>query len=280
MLSYRHGYHAGNFADVLKHFVEVEILNYLRKKEKPFDYIDTHAGAGRYRLTTGFATKNQEYLNGIGQLWEEGEQQFPALYDYLNLVRKINKEKLVFYPGSAEIAAHLLRDQDNSWLFELHSEDYVLLEQQYKSVRRIKLRNEDGFNALAGLLPTQSRRALVLIDPPYELKEDYQRIIESVKKAYQKMPQAIFAIWYPVVDRRRILEIQRKFKHSGIRNIVRYELGLQADTQEYGMTSAGMIVINPPWTLTKTVSSILPALATQLSTDGEPHYHVDQWVEE
>ncbi|MEJ2046020.1 MAG: 23S rRNA (adenine(2030)-N(6))-methyltransferase RlmJ [Reinekea sp.] len=280
MLSYRHGYHAGNFADVLKHFVQVELLKYLHNKDKPFDYIDTHAGAGRYQLNKGFAKKKQEYLNGITKLWPDGDESFNDLHDYLALIRNLNQNTLTLYPGSADIAAHWLREQDKGWYFELHGDDFQHLQQQYGKIRRIKLRQEDGFKALSALLPTQSRRALVLIDPPYELKEDYRRIISSVKQAYKKMPQAIFAIWYPVVDRARVRDIQRHFQHSGIRNIVRYELGIQADTRDYGMTSAGMIVINPPWTLNDTVNRVLPGLAKKFSLDGDPHYQIEQWVGE
>ena len=280
MLSYRHGYHAGNFADVVKHLVQIEVLNYLAKKTKPFDYIDTHAGAGCYRLDSGFALKKAEYQNGIARLWPDATTDFPELADYLALVHELNPDQLNRYPGSAEIAARLLRPQDNAWLHELHSDDFAHLQRQYSHDKRFKLRQQDGFQALNALLPTQSRRAFVLIDPPYEQKADYRRIIDSVCAGHRRMPQTVFVIWYPVVERARVRDIQRHFEQSGLRNIAQYELGIAPDNSDYGMTSAGVIVINPPWTLSTTMQQLLPRLAERLSSDGEAHYQCRQWVAE
>lgn len=295
MLSYRHAFHAGNFADLLKHIVQIEILQYLRKKDKPFDYIDTHAGAGCYALNESMAAKNKEYANGIGHFMPNAlKNELPvsgkpnnsavpepvaALLEQVAQCRdRLQQNDL--YPGSPTIALQLLRRQDKAWLFELHSTDVKLLQQTAGRNRKVHVRKEDGFRGVLGLLPCQSRRALVLIDPPYEIKDDYQKIVDVVIKAHRKMPNTVFAIWYPVVDRARIDEVKSAFVASGIRSIQQFELGVRADSAGFGMTSAGMIVINPPWVLMNKMAALLPELAKTVSLDGESHFKCEQWVDE
>jgi len=281
LLSYRHGYHAGNYADLLKHFVQTEILQYMCKKDKPFDYIDTHAGAGMYRLDSGFSAKNSEYKNGISHYYPRSEDTPEELNNYVEQIASRNSaNKLRYYPGSPCVAENFLRHGDKAWLFELHGADCEVLDRHFEKKRQVRVRQEDGFEALIGLLPCQSRRAFVLIDPPYEKKADYRLVVDTIIKAHQKMPSTTFALWYPVVQRERIQEIKKRLIRSKIRNIVQFELGVTADTEDYGMTSAGMIVINPPWTLTKAVESVLPSMAKKVSEDGEPHFIVEQWVAE
>jgi len=271
MLSYRHGFHAGNFADVLKHCVQVEIISYLQKKEAPFDYIDTQAGAGRYALASDMAQKNCEYMTGIGQLFKNCE--LSGLQNYLRLIEKLNpQETLLYYPGSPLIAATMLRPQDKAWLFELHPSDAVKLRDNVPRGRQCQVREEDGFAGLAGLLPSRARRALVLIDPPYEQKADYQRVVAALQLIHRKMATATVALWYPVVERQRIDALEKQLVASGIRNIELFELGVRADAEGHGMTSAGMIVINPPWTLRAQMEALLPPLAATLSADGGHHY--------
>ncbi|WP_428819445.1 23S rRNA (adenine(2030)-N(6))-methyltransferase RlmJ [Microbulbifer sp. MCCC 1A16149] len=271
MLSYRHGFHAGNFADVLKHCVLVEIISYLQKKDAPFDYIDTHAGAGGYALASDMAQKNCEYLNGIGQLY--GRCELPGLQNYLRLIEGLNPQgRLQQYPGSPLIAAQLLRPQDKAWLFELHPSDAEKLRQTLSRGRQCRVREEDGFAGLSSLLPCSSRRALILIDPPYEQKEDYRRIVTALQLIHRKMATATVALWYPVVERHRIDALEKQIAGSGMRNIELFELGIRADADGHGMTSSGMIVVNPPWTLRKQMQELLPALAADLSADGKAHY--------
>lgn len=288
MLSYRHAFHAGNFADLLKHIVQIEILQYLRKKEKPFDYIDTHAGAGCYALNESMAAKNKEYQNGIGHFMAAGamcaeQAELPepvaALVEQVVQCRqRLQQQDL--YPGSPAIALQLLRAQDTAWLFELHSTDFKLLQQTAGRNRKVHVRNEDGFQGVTGLLPCQSRRALVLIDPPYEIKDDYQKIVNVVVKAHRKMPNTVFAIWYPVVERARIDEVKSAFVNSGIRSVQQFELGVRADSPGFGMTSAGMIVVNPPWVLKDKMAMLLPELAKIVSQDAACHFKCEQWVDE
>ncbi|WP_295800833.1 23S rRNA (adenine(2030)-N(6))-methyltransferase RlmJ [uncultured Microbulbifer sp.] len=279
MFSYRHGFHAGNFADVLKHHVQVEIISYLQKKEAPFDYIDTHAGAGLYRLQSDMAQKNQEYLNGIGKLF--GDDALPALAPYLQLVAALNPEGgLRHYPGSPMVAAQLLRPQDKAWLFELHPSEVENLRRNLSGRHQCRVREEDGFVGLAALLPTRSRRALVLIDPPYEQKQDYQRVVSALALIHRKMATATVALWYPVVERARIDAMTRQIAASGIRRVELFELGICADSPGRGMTASGMIVVNPPWTLRAQMDSLLPQLAERLSGDGEAHFRCETLVGE
>ena len=268
MLSYRHSFHAGNFADLIKHIVLVEILDHLIKKETPFEYIDTHAGAGLYNLKSADAQKLQEYSSGIGRL---ESKDFPELARYFEVIRSFNEsDDLDFYPGSPAIAKYFLRPQDRAWLYELHPKDYELLRDYMSNSRRIRVHRQDGFDGLNALLPPTSRRGLVLIDPSYEVKSDYDLVANRLVNAYKKFSHGIYAIWYPVVDRRTIDILESKIVKSGIKNIQRYELGLAADSVERGMTASGVIVINPPWKLFDKMSCLLPKLAQRL---GEKNSH-------
>lgn len=262
MLSYRHSFHAGNFADLLKHIVLVEILEHLVQKETPFEYIDTHAGAGLYNLKSAESRKLQEYADGIGKL-EPGD--FPELARYFEVIRSFNEPgALDFYPGSPCIASYFLRPQDRAWLFELHPKDYGLLRDNLSKRKTVKVLCQDGFEGLKAILPPASRRGLVLIDPSYEVKYEYELVVKHVVHAVKKFSHGIYAIWYPVVDRRTIDKLQSRIVRSGIKNIQLFELGPGADTVARGMTASGMIVINPPWKLFARMSSLLPRLARKL----------------
>lgn len=278
MLSYRHSFHAGNFADVLKHIVLIEILESLIKKDKPFEYIDTHSGAGIFNLKSGDALKLQEHNTGIGKL---NEQQFPELGTYFDVIRAYNRSpKASVYPGSPAIAQHYLRKQDRGWMFELHPKDYQSLTNNMKNSRKIRVMCEDGLKHLNSLLPPTSRRGLVLIDPSYEVKPEYDQVIKTLESGYKRFSTGIYAIWYPVVDRKAIERMEGKLIRSGIKNIQRFELGISPDSVERGMTSSGMFVINPPWQLKQTLSSLLPKLANTLGEDGLGRFKCDTLVDE
>ncbi len=278
MLSYRHSFHAGNFADVIKHIVVIEILEHLIKKDSPFDYIDTHAGAGLYNLSSDQASKLQEYTQGIGRLKVE---DWPDLSTYFDVLRKYNPSgKLLHYPGSPMIALHLLRRKDRAWLFELHPADAETLVKNTYEDDRIKVMREDGYKGLLSLLPPVSRRGLVLIDPPYEIKTDYDQILNTVIKAHKKFPTGVYAIWYPVVDRKRIEKLEAKFNASGIKKIQRFELAITEDMRGLGMSAAGMVVINPPYKLMESMGLILPKLVQTLGEDVGASFKCDEWVGE
>ena len=280
MLSYRHAYHAGNFADLLKHLVLVRCLRYLTLKEKPLLYLDTHAGAGSYSLSSQQAGMNQEFLTGIGRIWDR-EDLPEAISNYLALVRQFNTDgKLRRYPGSPWFATQLLRQQDRMLLHELHPADFAQLKKRFSGIRRCQIRQEDGFKACRALLPPIERRGLILIDPPYEIKHDYQRVAETLIEAHRRFATGCYLIWYPVVDRSRIERLRKTLATSGIRRILLLELGIEADTHGHGMTASGMILVNPPWQLAAEMTPALDFLARLLGYDGQGHSHVIELVGE
>ncbi|MDT8372271.1 MAG: 23S rRNA (adenine(2030)-N(6))-methyltransferase RlmJ [Gammaproteobacteria bacterium] len=278
MLSYRHSFHAGNYADVLKHIVLIELLEYITKKEGGFDYIDTHAGAGMYDLQSEHATKLHEYQQGIAKL---KQQDWPELATYFDILAKYNSDgKLDFYPGSPMITMHFLRGQDRSWLYELHPKDAEMLVNNMGRIKRARIMHQDGFKGLLSLLPPVSRRAVVLIDPSYEVKTDYNHVVDVVIEAYNTFPTGIYALWYPVVDRNHIATMQRRLVKSGIKKIVQFELGVTQDQFGTGMTASGMIVINPPWILHDKMATLLPKLKSVLGRDNTAFYKCEQLVGE
>lgn len=276
MLSYRHSFHAGNHADVLKHIVQSLILNSLQQKEKPFVYHDTHSGVGRYDLTHEWSEKTGEYKQGIARVWQQ--DNIPAELDsYLDAIRQLNQgETLRYYPGSPRVARAHLREQDRMVLTELHPSDYPLLEQEFHRDRQVSIYKEDGFARLKASLPPQERRGLVLIDPPYELAKEYGDVVCAIAHSYKRWATGIYAIWYPVVNRCDIDDMLQGLQGLEIRKILQIELGVAPDTNERGMTASGMIVINPPWTLESQMQTILPFLK-QAIAPATGHYKVE-WV--
>ncbi|EMK6816710.1 23S rRNA (adenine(2030)-N(6))-methyltransferase RlmJ [Vibrio cholerae] len=276
MLSYRHSFHAGNHADVLKHIVQSLILDSLQQKEKPFVYHDTHSGVGRYDLRHEWSEKTGEYKQGIARVWQQ--DNIPAELDsYLDAVRQLNQgETLRYYPGSPRVARAHLREQDRMVLTELHPSDYPLLEQEFHRDRQVSIYKEDGFARLKASLPPQERRGLVLIDPPYELAKEYRDVVHAIGQSYKRWATGIYAIWYPVVNRCDIDDMLEGLQGLEIRKILQIELGVAPDTNERGMTASGMIVINPPWTLESQMQTILPFLK-QAIAPATGHYKVE-WV--
>ncbi|HEK2035202.1 TPA: 23S rRNA (adenine(2030)-N(6))-methyltransferase RlmJ [Proteus mirabilis] len=277
MLSYRHSFHAGNHADVLKHIVQTLIIESLKEKEKPFLYLDTHAGAGRYRLTNAHATRTGEYLEGIARLWQQ-EEVPELILPYLEAVGSLNtSDELRYYPGSPLLAAKLLREQDLLMLTELHPTDFPLLRTEFSRDKRVRVCREDGFGQLKSKLPPASRRGFALIDPPYELKQDYSAVVKGIVEGYKRFATGTYAIWYPVVHRQQIKRMLKELEATGIRKILQIELAVKPDSDQLGMTASGMIVINPPWKLASQMASILPWLHKTLVPEGTGHTLVE-WV--
>ena len=264
MLSYRHAFHAGNHADVLKHAILLQVLEYMRLKEKPFLYVDTHAGAGKYDLTAAGPSKSQEFTTGIARIWHDASLP-DALHRYCEIVRAMNPQQdLRQYPGSPMLAQSMMRSGDKARLFELHSTEFALLNDMFGRQRQFKVEACDGLQALNAVLPPQSRRAVVLIDPAYEVKTDYQRVVQTLKSAYQRFATGVYLLWYPVVNREYVNRLEREFIASGIKDMVLFELAIMPDLSNTGMTASGMIVINPPWQLEQTMRTILPYLQNRL----------------
>ncbi|WP_438334236.1 23S rRNA (adenine(2030)-N(6))-methyltransferase RlmJ [Edwardsiella tarda] len=277
MLSYRHSFHAGNHADVLKHTVQSLIITALKEKEKPFLYLDTHAGAGRYLLSGEHAEKTGEYLEGIARLWQQDD--LPAeLEPYMTAVRHFNRSgQLRYYPGSPLIARQLLREQDRLHLSELHPSDFPLLRAEFQKDERARVVRENGYQQLKSQLPPASRRGLILIDPPYELKSDYQDVVKGIQEGYKRFATGTYALWYPVVLRQNIKRLVHALEESGIRRILQIELAVRPDSDQRGMTASGMIVINPPWKLEGQMRSVLPWLHQVLVPEGTGHTSVN-WI--
>ncbi|KML71575.1 23S rRNA (adenine(2030)-N(6))-methyltransferase RlmJ [Pectobacterium peruviense] len=280
MLSYRHSFHAGNHADVLKHTVQSLIITALKEKEKPFLYLDTHAGAGRYQLSGPHAERTGEYLDGIAKIWQRDD--IPAeLEPYMQAVHTYNRSgQLRYYPGSPLIARQLLREYDKLHLTELHPSDFPLLRNEFQKDTRTKVLRDDGYQQLKSQLPPLSRRGFVLIDPPYELKTDYQAVVKGIKEGHKRFGTGVFALWYPVVLRQNIKRMLKELEATGIRNILQIELAVLPDSDRYGMTASGMIVINPPWKLAAQMKDVLPWLHNVLVPEGTGHTLVEQIVPE
>ncbi|BET95296.1 23S rRNA (adenine(2030)-N(6))-methyltransferase RlmJ [Xenorhabdus taiwanensis] len=277
MLSYRHSFHAGNHADVLKHVVQSLIIESLKVKEKPFLYLDTHSGAGRYHLSGEHAERTGEYLEGIARIWQRDDIP-EELVAYMDVVKALNPQgSLRYYPGSPLIARHLLREHDELNLSELHPSDYPLLRTEFSRDRRARVLREDGFQQLKSKLPPKSRRGFVLIDPPYELKSDYQNVVQGIQEGYKRFATGTYALWYPVVLRQQIKRLVKGLEASGIRKILQIELGVRPDSDQRGMTASGMIVINPPWKLEQQMKAILPWLHQVLVPEGTGHTSVT-WI--
>jgi 23S rRNA (adenine2030-N6)-methyltransferase len=280
VLSYRHAFHAGNFADVLKHSVLTLVLEYMTRKDKGFYYIDSHSGAGMYQLSDEYAQKTGEYKDGIAKLIENNDLP-EALQPYIDLVKNLNQEtgELILYPGSPGIARQFTRRQDSAHLFELHPTDIEHLKAYSQRWNKSHVKQSDGYQGVLGLVPPPNRRGVVLIDPPYELKEDYLKAVRTVVNAYKKFATGTYILWYPVVKRELVEQMQSAFTKSEVRNLTQVEYCQDADTEEYGMTGTGLFIVNPPWQLTSQLDEILPYLKTKLG-NTESQYSVKQLISE
>ncbi len=279
MLAYRHAFHAGNPADVLKHLVLIQVLRHMALKDKPFTLVDTHAGAGAYRLDSAQARKRSEYLDGIGRLWGETGPLPAALQDYLQQVRQFNggAGTLQQYPGSPALAMQLLRPGDRLRLYEMHSSDAPLLAELVAPRRDSAVMQADGFGALRAELPPPSRRGVVLIDPSYEIKTDYARVLTAVREGLGRFAEATILVWYPQLQRLEPREMVERLKACAVQQGRRGWLHARQtfappDASGFGMMGSGMLVINPPHTLFATLRDCLPALDEHLGRfDGAQH---------
>lgn len=275
MLSYRHAYHAGNYADVLKHLVQVYCLDYMTRKNKPLRYIDTHSGAGMYQLDSAEAQKTAEWEEGIGRLASlKGKN--PLIDRYLSLVGEANRaqgepaDSLKYYPGSPWFAAQCLRECDTLLLSDLHSTDLGLLKQNFRRDKRVQVAEQDGFKRMIAALPAPEKRAFILIDPSYEIKSDYQSLVTAVKKAQKRMATAVIAVWYPVVSRQQSEGMLRGLAELG--EVTRFEMGISEDSERHGMTAAGMLLLNAPWGLKEATDEAMALVAPLLDADKRGFY--------
>ncbi len=277
MLSYRHGFHAGNHADVLKHVTLVALLRLLMRKDKPVVVVDTHAGAGMYSLEQGFALRNAEFRNGIALLWERNDLPEPVA-DYLDQVRVVNADGVLrHYPGSPRIALGMLRPQDRMRLFELHSTEGLILAQQFaQDGRRVAVIAGDGFAGLKAVLPPQSRRGLVLIDPSYELASDYRAVVAALRDGMQRFATGTYAVWYPLLQRRESIQLSDKLRRAAGVDWLDVELQVKAPSPEgLGLHGSGMFIVNPPWKFSEQMREIMPWLTGVLAQDAPASFRLD-----
>lgn len=273
MLSYRHAFHAGNHADVFKHMVLTVLVQSLLHKDKPFFYLDTHAGAGRYRLNSEMARKTQEADSGILRVW--GAKEVPqAVRAYLDVVAATNPGRdLLWYPGSPRIVRPCLRPSDRMVLSELHPNEVKILAAEFAGDRQVRVENMDGYQAVRAFLPPPERRGLVHIDPAFELKNERQRLLEAVSEGVRRWPTGIFAIWYPVQDRAAAEDFTRRFRRLGVEKVLMAELCVLPD-EANRLNGSGVIVINPPWRVEESLKDALPWLAERLAVEGHGRWRV------
>ncbi len=275
MLSYRHAFHAGNFADVLKHLILAKTLHYMTQKPTPILYIDTHAGTGRYPIGNSMSQKTGEFERGVGAVKEQLLDSEFAPYGEI-LKRHLSNGH---YPGSPQIAADLLGPRDQLRLFELHSTDFPRLSQWAGADRRIKVSQSNGHLALKSLLPAIKGRVLVLMDPSFEVKQEYKQAVASLGEGHKRMPNATFLLWYPVVQRTQIVDMIKQLRQRPIKDVWQFELCLSPDTPDHGMTGSGIIAINPPWTLATELSALLPRLQQWFAPE-EGHHTIQNLIPE
>ncbi len=278
MLAYRHAFHAGNHADVLKHLVLMQVLAHMNQKDKGWRYVDTHAGAGGYALGGDYAQKRSEFAEGIGRLWERDDLP-PEVADYVGLVRSLNPGGKVLrqYPGSPLIAQALMRPQDQLRLFELHPTEHRILASAFAGDMAVETHMADGFDSLKSQLPPPTRRARVLIDPPYEGERDYARVLATVREGLARFAEGCFVVWYPQVGKLGSRELPRRLQGSAPKGWLHARLTVAAPGERgYGMVGSGVFVFNPPFTLHATLQRLGPWLAQTLSQIDEPTWLLDQ----
>jgi 23S rRNA (adenine2030-N6)-methyltransferase len=258
-MNYRHAFHAGNFADCVKHAVLVWLLRAMARKDKPFLVLDTHAGAGAYDLAAE-AERTGEWRHGIARLL--GGAPPPALADFLGVV-----EGLGLYPGSPAIAAALLRPSDRLVACELHPEDASLLRGYFGRNPQVAVHCRDGYEALGAFLPPPERRALILIDPPYEDTDEFSALAAGLQAAYAKFPSGVFMVWYPIKHRAPVRAFQDALRAGPMRDVVAAEFLLRPDLDASRLNGCGLLLVNPPWRFADEVPPILDALLARLS-DG------------
>jgi len=283
-MNYRHAYHAGNFADVVKHVILSRIVEYLKRKDQAFRVIDTHAGIGLYDLRGTEAGKTSEWTGGISRVFDAVEKgEIPQavielLQPYLDVVRAVNNGKeLRHYPGSPLLSRHLLRKQDRLSALELHPQDAKKLAKLFDGDYQARVIELDGWLSLGAHMPPKEKRGLVLVDPPFEMEGEFDRLVDGLVKAYRRFPGGTYALWYPVKDRKETERFSKRLRETEIPKIMRIELAIRAPSLEPRLDGTGMIVVNPPYTLESEMQTLLPCLTKLLSEEKGSNFSI-QWI--
>lgn len=280
MLSYRHAFHAGNHADVLKHYVLSLVLDYFNQKSAPYWYIDTHAGAGLYALRDAFSQKNGEFETGIARLTHA--KNLPAsLSRFIECIQSFNSPNaLDFYPGSPKIAAQHVRTDDKIRLFELHPKDFQLLLSNFsEKSRQTKVILQNGFDGIKACLPPPVRRAVILIDPPYEMKEDYTQVVDCIKDSLKRFSTGTYMVWYPLLQRPEPAQMLQNLKNLNPHNWLNIQLSVQSPNENgFGMYGSGVFIINPPYVLPALLHESMPVIKDLLSLDNTANYQLTSHI--
>lgn len=279
-MNYRHAFHAGNFADVVKHTILTRIIDYLMRKDTAFRVIDTHAGVGIYDLFGDKAERTGEWRDGIGRVMAA---ELPApvaelLAPYLAAIRAQNPDgTLRYYPGSPFITRHMLREQDRLMAFELHPMDANRLKENFAGDFQTRITQLDAWDIFGTHLPPKEKRGLVLVDPPFEEKGEFTRMVQGLEKAHKRWPGGTYAFWYPIKEPEEVEAYVKALKRTGIPKILRLELTIRAPSAPPRLHGTGMVVVNPPFVLEEEMRKVLPVLAELLSDEGRGRWSVD-WV--
>lgn len=281
-MNYRHGYHAGNFCDVFKHLILMLLIEHFKQKEKGFTVLDAHAGDGAYSLRGELAAKTGEAEAGILRALNLPKPS-PALAAFLDLVRRLglpdSEGKLTSYPGSPRLARALLRPQDTLLLSEIHPDALNALKRLFRDDRQVRIQPLDAALALKSQLPPESRRALVLLDPPYEVPDEFRRLLAGLKEAHKRFPTGIYAIWYPIKSPEPVRHFHRQLAASGIRRILTAEIHL-APLNNFQLNGSGMTIVNPPWKLEAQLRDLLPELLVALGAEKHGETRLEWTVPE
>jgi 23S rRNA (adenine2030-N6)-methyltransferase len=278
MFAYRHAFHAGNHADVMKHVAVIAALELLQKKEAPIWVVDTHAGAGLYALNSPLVRDKAEWPSGIGKLWSLGDMPAPVA-NYVDRVKAFNKSgRLTHYPGSPLLLQQGLRDEDRLRAFEMHPSDIGPLQQALKgSPRQLKAERKDGFQQLRALLPPTSRRGLILMDPPYEMRDDYRHVITALREGLGRFSTGVYMLWYPKIGRFQVDRLLRQIAGLPIKDVLHATLTVRAPLRDgLGLQGSGLVVINPPFGLKEVLDEAFPFLAKTLGQDKRAGFTVKQ----
>jgi len=289
-MNYRHHYHAGNYADVFKHVLLLQLVRAMQRKEKGFLYLDTHAGRGGYDLSTPSVlpdgrTREPEYPAGIGRLWNSPAGLPPAVADFVALVRRFNdrqgatESELKYYPGSPWVAKLALRPQDRMALCELRADDAEALDFEFARESRVTVQVIDGYTGLKAMLPPPEKRALVLIDPPFESKSELADVLGGLRDLLNRLPSAVCAVWYPVTERVRVDEFHRAFLALSPPPTFFAEIRIAGDGSQLRMKGCGLLILNPPWQIDAEIKAVLPVLADRLKAESGPGAGADSgWL--
>lgn len=281
LLNYRHAFHAGNFADVVKHALLARLVEYLKQKPKAFRVVDTHAGIGRYDLSGDEAQRTGERSAGIDRLSASSAWDDQLLLPYRQAVEATRlRHGPNAYPGSPLVARSLLRPQDRLSAYELHPLDARTLQEEFAGDYQVRATHLDGWLALGAHLPPKEKRGLVLIDPPFEETGEHERIVERVAGAWHRWPGGIYAVWYPIKQRDRRDALFRDLRESGMRNVLTVELLREPMSGEERLVGTGFVVVNPPWTFAAEAGRIVTLLRPLLETDGAGSSCVEMLVPE